>query len=279
MQALKLIEQVRPDAVISMGGFTAAPVILSASRRGIACFTHQLDLEPGFANRLIVRRCGMVTTSFEYAQRPFGRRVDDEPCPTPVRYALAHLPSRDRAARRFDLSAHRPVVLVYGGGQGAQALNELVERHASEWLEWTQLLHVTGIAKGRLARRRIKGYVTRELLDEDEMRAAHALADLEIIRGGIGSLSEVAALKKAAIVLPIPNSHQEANAQAFEAQGAVVICDQGQPQVDQDVLSTARLLMDDAKERKHMGERAHAFFTTDNGAELARRILLELKRA
>lgn len=271
--ARRLLQEIHPDGVVSMGGFTALPIVQAAVQRGIPCFTHQLDYEPGLTNRLIARHCVSVTTSFEYERRPFSDHVCDEPIATPVRYEARHLPARSEAARRFGLNPRRPVVLVYGGGQGAQALNEHVERNLKTWLTFTQILHITGPGKGNGLRKLPEGYVSHALLDTKDMLYAHALADLEITRGGIGTLSEIAALQKAAFVVPMPDSHQEANASAFEERGAVLVFDQRTSSFDNDLISSAQLLLEDEKERKAMGTRANTFFQTDTGEALAERIL------
>lgn len=275
----RLLHTLRPEAVVSAGGFTATPVIQGAAKMGVPCFAHQLDLEPGLSNRLVARLCVSVTTSFEYATRPFGDRVCDEPLPTPVRYRLKDSPSRSRAARAFGFDPHAPIVLVYGGGQGAQVLNDALESRLQEWLAFTQVLHLTGHGKAdHLKTRERRGYVVRSLLNDREMELAHAAADVEIVRGGIGGLSEIAALKKAAIIVPIPESHQEANARAFEEQGAALVFDQRHATFAEDLLSAARLLLHDRKEREAMGERAHRFFSTGDGTAFAKRILQELHR-
>ncbi len=279
-EARRLLETVRPDAVVSAGGFTATPIIQQAAKMGVPCFVHQLDLEPGLANRLVAPLCVSVTTSFEYEVRPFGERVCDEPMPTPVRYVLEGLPSRANAARAFGLDPAKSIVCIYGGGQGAQALNEMIEQTRETWLTFTQVIHLTGRGKAEHLHRVVRpGYVVRAVLDAQEMREAHAAADVEIIRGGMGSLSEVAALKKAAVVVPMPDSHQETNARAFEEQGGVLVFDQCSPTCAEDVLSSARLLLRDHKECKAMGTRAHRFFPTDDGTAFAERILKHLSRS
>lgn len=279
-EANRLLDSLAPQAVVSAGGFTATPLIQSAAKRGVPCCIHQLDLEPGLSNRLVASLCVSVTTSFEYAKRPFGEKVCDEPLPTPVRYTWKGVSSRTVAAKAFGLDPARPIVLVYGGGQGAQALNEMLEKTRSAWLSFTQIIHVTGLGKSEKAKKRSHtGYVVRSLLDDEQMRLAHLAADVEIVRGGIGSLSEIAALKKAAIVVPMPDSHQEANAKAFEEQGAVLVFDQRSSTFSDDLLSTARLLLSDAGEREAMGARAHTFFATDDGSALATRILREARRS
>jgi len=89
---------------------------------------------------------------------------------------------------------------------------------------------------------------------------------------GIGTLSEVAALKKPVILIPLPSAHQEANARAFEEQGAALVIQQG-PSMDQELVQTAETLLADRSAQKMLGEQAHTFFLTDDGTELAKRIL------
>lgn len=278
-EARRLLEEIRPDAVVSVGGFTATPIIRRAAAMGIPCFAHQLDFEPGLSNRLTARVCASVTTSFSYEKRPFGEGVCDEPLATPVRYTLKNIPARSMAAEAFDLDPKRPIVLVYGGGQGAQALNDVIARTLETWLPFTQVIHVTGQGKSHGSKTDVRrGYIVRALLGEREMGFAHAAADVEIVRGGIGTLSEIAALKKAAIVVPMPGSHQEANAHAFEERGSVVVFDQRSATFADDLLSATKLLLGDPKERQAMGGRAHQFFPTDDGTAFAKRILRELRR-
>lgn len=275
--ARQLVERLKPDAIVTVGGFTAVPVIQVAAAKRIPCFAHQLDLEPGLANRLIAERCISVTTSFEYEKRPFGERVSDEPLTTPMRYAHVALPTREVAAKTFGLNPHQSIVCVYGGGQGAHALNTFVERTLDSWLRFTQIIHITGQGKDtHLQQRQRKGYVVRTLLSSEEMGYAHAAADLEIARAGIGTLSEIAGLKKAAFIVPMPDTHQEANARAFEERGAAIVFDQVSSTFDEDVVSSAKLLLHDRSERHAMGERANTFFPTDDGTAFAKRILHHL---
>lgn len=274
-RAKKIVKKLHPDAVVTAGGFTAVPVVMVASAMGIPCLTHQLDLVPGLANKRMARRCASVTTSFEYERGPFGDSVCDERIATPTRFSMDQLPSRTKAAKTFGLDVSRPIVWIWGGGTGAQALNEMVERTLERWLAFTQVIHVTGQGKG--IKKDGHGYVQKTFL-KNEMADAYAAADLVICRAGIGSLSELSALKKAMMLVPLPESHQEANATAFEERGAAVVASQKKSSFDEDILETAKLLLADERERHAMGERANVFFPTDDGRMLAERILLCLKQ-
>lgn len=264
-----MIEKTMPDAVVSVGGFTAVPVIRAASKRGIPCFIHQLDVVPTWSNRLIERRCASRTSSF--IQKGYDR------FPTPVRFQPSDMPSREAGVSSFGLDSARPVTLVFGGGQGAKALNEAIHVRLEAWLKNTQLIHVTGRNKMEGIESR-SGYVVRELLDAEAMRNAYAAADVVVTRAGIGALSEIASLSKAAVVVPIPQSHQVANAMAFASAQAALFVTQTQPSFAEILRQQTVDLLADADRARKMGEAAHTFFETDDGTALALRIIEKIPR-
>jgi UDP-N-acetylglucosamine--N-acetylmuramyl-(pentapeptide) pyrophosphoryl-undecaprenol N-acetylglucosamine transferase len=275
-----LVKHLKPDAIVTAGGYTAVPLVLAAAKKGIPCLTHQLDLVPGLSNRLIAKKCVSVTTSFEYREPPFGEWVSDEPMPTPVRFSLSDLPSRSEALQTFKLHSTHPVVLIFGGGTGARALNEMVARSLSRWPDAVQLIHVTGkgrdvdVADGPGKR---SGYLKKESLDAREMLHAYAAADLIISRAGIGALSEMAALKKAAIIVPLPGSQQEANAKALEEKGAVMVMDQTKSTFAEELLAAVGLALADKELMAGLGETLHHVFPTDDGSALAKRVMDVIK--
>lgn len=268
----KILEAHKPDTVVSAGGFTATPLMIEAVRRGIPCVIHQLDLKPGLSNRRVARFCASVTTSFEYERPPFSSWVVDERIATPTRFRADELPSHAMAAKHFGLDPKKPIVLVFGGGTGALPLNEHVRRMKKQWLTLTQVIHLTG--KGKDAGfKSDKGYVVRDLL-VDDMAMAYAAADLVVARAGFATLSEMtAALSIPTIAVPLPGTEQEGNAQAFEERGGLVVVEQSHPRFDDELLSAAKLMLSDADIRREMGEQAHEFLPTDDGTELAKRIL------
>lgn len=273
----KKLDELKPDVIVTVGGYTAVPVVYAASKRGIPCATHQLDLLPGLANRKIAPLCESVTTSFEYERAPFDGYISDERIATPSRFSLEHLPSRAKAARHFDLDPKKPILLVFGGGTGAQALNRWVDDMRKKLLSFTQIIHLTGRGKNPGWKSQ-SGYFVTELLT-NEMCEAYAAADLVISRAGFATLSEMTAgLKKATIVVPLPGTEQELNARAFEERASVVIVPQDRENFADELLETARLLLQDKDERLAMGERAHAFMPVDDGSSLAKRVLSILKK-
>lgn len=267
----------KPDVVVTAGGFTGVPVVREASKLGIPCVMHQLDVVPGLSNKAIVKRCQSVTISFPYERPPFGS-VSTIRVPTPARFRSADLPSKAQGAAFFHLDAQKPIVFIVGGGTGAQALNEAIDARFKSWNSFAQLIHVTG--KGKLGGRVDRaGYVVREFLDADAMRHAYAAADLVVTRAGIGALSETAALSKAAMIVPIPGNQQEENAKAFHRAKAGLYVKQDQEDFAGMLPKLAKHLLADRAELERLGNAAHEFLPTDDGSGLAERIVSVVGRS
>ncbi len=280
-EARRLIRELKPSAVVSVGGFTAVPMVMVASSMGIPCVTHQLDVQPGLSNRQIASRCVSVTTSFAYNRPPFGRGVKTRVIATPTRFSARDLPSREEGCAVFEFDPARPVLLVFGGGTGAQPLNEWMERAAPSLIRSTQILHVTGSHKLTTelerAARSFCGYHVVSFLQE-EMLHAYAAADVIVCRGGLGSFSEMATFKKSALIVPIPHSHQEINAQRFQESDAAEIVSQLDPQFDDVMHQRIEKLLNQPRRRAQLGKHAHELLPTDDGTALAKQVLDAMNR-
>jgi len=266
--ARRLIEAEKPDVVVTAGGYSGVPIIREAARRGIACALHQLDYEPGLSNRLVANYCRSVTTSFRYSYPPFGVSVLSEEIETPCRFAGVEQPISEEARKKFGIDSDRRVILVIGGGTGALVINQALADILDALLLHADVIHSTGPGKMQMRVER-SGYHCFELLNEEQMRHAFAIADIVVARSGLGTLSELAALSKAAIVIPIPNSHQEANARAVE-RGIVWL---HQTTIGfSDAMRNAILdLLKDEARRIALGAEIHHLLPTDTGHALAER--------
>ena len=273
--AARLLDAWHPRVIIAAGGFTAVPVITEAVKRHIPCIAHQLDYTPGMSNRMAARHCRYVTTSFEYPVAPFHTHGVMYHIPTPTRFTSFDLPGQAEARESFNLNPDRPTVLLMGGGQGAQSLNDAAPRIHATLPRGTQIIHVTGKGKANAAANDTNDYVVHELLDEQGMRNAYAAADVVISRAGIGAISELAALQKAAILIPLPNSPQEENANQLG--NAVITIHQSEPDWHQHAATIATGLLADTAERVRLGRALHTAFPTDRGDTLAEIIISVLK--
>ncbi len=247
------------------------PVMREAAKRKIPCVLHQLDFTPGLSNRLVAKLCKSVTTSF--SESFVGRRTSG--VATPCRFSGMTIPDKDSGAAYFFLDHTQPIVFVVGGGTGSLALNRAMNAVKHRLPPEIQFIHQTGRGKleGMEPSRRT---VVKEFMDERDMLFAYGAADLIICRAGMGTLSELAALSKAAIVVPIPDSHQEANARAL-AEGIEIV---RQREGFEDMLeSRIRELIKDQIRRDELGRNLHQLLPTDDGTELAERWIKLIGRA
>lgn len=265
-EAAQLIAEARPAVVIAAGGFTAVPVIVEAAKHGIPCIAHQLDYHVGLSNQLVAKHCRYVTVSFSYARSPFPVNVRTYQIPTPVRFSASDIPSRDFACRYFGFDPSRPVLLVTGGGTGAKTLNNAFASIRGQLPPDLQILHLTGRGKSEGIISETPLYVVNEFLTED-MLIAYAAADLVVSRAGVGAISELAALKKAAILVPLPDSPQEANAKALR--DAVRTVRQSESLFEARLRDEIICLLGDADGRMRFGESLNGTFPTDQGQGLA----------
>lgn len=273
LQALHLSRRAlkyhQPDLIVTVGGFTAVPVVRAAARYGIPCVTHQLDRLPGLANRFLADRCARVTTSFAYARPPFGPKVITGQIATPVQFSMNELPARSQALRTLGLATTKQTILVMGGGTGALALNQLVDRNWQHWRKrgW-QVIHITGTGKEGESIVDA-GVVQKALCLPEEMRVLYAAADVLVCRAGMGTISEAVQLRKPMILVPMPASHQEANAKPFADAEAAIVLAQTDPMFDRWVEKAIQRYLRDAPFARLTVDRATNLLPTDQGEAFA----------
>ncbi|MCC6176562.1 MAG: UDP-N-acetylglucosamine--N-acetylmuramyl-(pentapeptide) pyrophosphoryl-undecaprenol N-acetylglucosamine transferase [Chloroflexi bacterium] len=252
-EAMAHVRRFRADVAFGAGGFASVPPLAAAGLLRVPVHIHQQDVIPGLANRLLVPFATEITVSLPETLSKFPW----------ARTTLRGNPVRSRilagdpveAVRRLALDAELPLVLVTGGGTGALGLNRIVAAAAPRLVEACQVLHLTGPGRG-VDRPELgsftQRYQQREFLVE-EMPHALAAASIVVTRAGLATLSELAALAKPAIIVPMPDSHQEANAWAFGRDGGAIVFDQAR--LAPEHLAAAVLgLLADAPRRRALGE-------------------------
>ncbi len=225
-QSKILLRKHRAEVVLGMGGFTSLPPIYAGKKMGLVTSLHDSNALPGKSNRLGAKWCSKILVGLE-AAGPYFPGCDVEVTGTPVRNEFRALPSRGEARKGLGLSLDQPVVLSFGGSQGARGLNTLVTEAAEilgEGVQWLQVAgrddeqRVKDLAAGR------NGHVVRGFCDD--MPAAYAASDLVISRSGGASLTELAFLGMPSILVPYPHAaddHQTHNARCFEEAGAALL--------------------------------------------------------
>lgn len=231
-QASRLLHQLKPQVIVSAGGFVSVPLVWMGRLKGIPAVIHQQDLRPGLANRLMQRHAKIITVAFESSQNDFPKSKRVEWIGNPVRDLTP-------ITHSLQLDSNFSTVLVFGGGTGAQALNQLVSK---QLCEVANVIHLTGAGKTGPNIHHPR-YHPFEFLG-NEMPEALAAADVVVCRAGLGTISELAALKKVALIIPLPSSHQEDNASWLEAHDAAVVFEQSKLDPDRLTRNVTRLLTD-----------------------------------
>jgi len=275
VQALSIARRFRPHVAFAAGGFAAVPPMIAARLVGAKTLIHQQDVEPGLANRLLVPFAHRITVSLpsSAAHFPRGRTVVTG---NPVRDEV--LAADPRAAiERLNLEPDLPLVLATGGGTGAVGLNRLVAAAAPLLVSSLQILHLTGRGRGVPSATPSDRYRAVEFL-VDEMPHALAAAAVVISRAGMGTLAELAALEKPTLVIPLPGSHQWANAHAFARLGAIEVADQAA--LTPELLAQRVLgLLDDAPRRQALGRALGASMPRNAADQIAAELISLVSQA
>ncbi len=221
-QSLYLIWQEKPDLLISAGGFVSVPLHWAGALLGVPSWIHQQDVVPGLANKLMALVADKITVTFQNSLSSYPSRKTE--LLGNMARDLGSVPVAE-AKRFFNINIDDPVIFVIGGGTGSLVLNQMVMEALPAWPKNWQVIHLVGKERPKeLAERAQHVFANYHMFDffTDEMKYAYAAADVVICRAGMGTLTELAALQKAAILLP-KEGHQEDNAKYLENQGAAIV--------------------------------------------------------
>jgi len=228
--ARELLADVRPAAVLGLGGFAAVPVVRAAAGAGVRTGLLCIDAVAGAANRHLARRAGAIFTQFERTAADLGRGgAKARLVGCPVRQALLR-GDADEGRKLWSLGGDRRTLLVAAGSQGAANINQAVAEIVPDLDElaggW-QLLHVAGPGKADELRAALAGSKMRWALLEfcERMDLAYALADVVLSRAGASTVAELTATATPAVLMPYPyhrDQHQRHNAAALVSAGAAV---------------------------------------------------------
>lgn len=264
-QATAILKQEQASVVVGFGGYVALPAYLAARRLALPVVVHEANAKPGLANRVGALFAAAVFDTVTGSLRK-ATTVG-----IPVRRALANI---DRAALRsealahFGLDADRPVLLVFGGSQGARRLNEAVEAAGAMLIaDGWQVLHAIGAKNEDQHITDLPHYRTVPFINR--MDLAYAIADAAITRAGAMTVAELAAVGVPAIFVPLPigNGEQRFNALPVVNAGGGMIVDDAACTPDR--LIEAFHPWMDPEVRRAAGAAAKATATTDSAATMA----------
>jgi len=226
LQSLFLLWQKKPDLLITAGGFVSVPLHFAAFTLGIPAWVHQQDVQVGLANKLMSYTATKITTALRDSQSYFPEHKT-EWIGNPVRDLSVNDINESR--KKFNIAEGVPVILAMGGGTGSNSINKLVIEALPAWPRDWHIIHLVGRERPRELQENATGvfpnYHVYPFLKGD-MKDAYAVADVVITRAGFASITELAALGKATILLPMSLTHQEINARLLADNKAAVVLDE-----------------------------------------------------
>jgi UDP-N-acetylglucosamine--N-acetylmuramyl-(pentapeptide) pyrophosphoryl-undecaprenol N-acetylglucosamine transferase len=282
VQALWFLLVFMPDAIFSKGGYVSVPVVLAAWIYRIPIIVHESDATPGTANQILGKLADNIVLAYPYAQNYF-EASRTAIWGNPIREdLLGGNPAEARSL--FNFSESKPVILVLGGSQGAQVINESVVRLLPKILSRAQVVHQTGETDFentvRLAgeygfKAGHGGYYPVAFMDSSMMRNAYALADLIISRAAATSISEISASKKASILVPLENSandHQRMNAYEIAKMGGAIVLEE--TNLGKNIFwEKIEELLSEGEMRSAMAKKAETFYHPNAAENIANGII------
>lgn len=221
-----------PDLIFSKGGYGSIPTVIAGHLLGVPVFMHESDIVPGMANRLLGKFAMEIFVSFprtEYLSPKKMILVGN-----PIRREILE-GSKEKAKEIFKLSGEKPVILILGGSQGAQRINDVVLVTLPEMLKEFEVIHQVGMRDFERMKKETNVIIPEELkrfyhifsfLNEEQLKHAYAVCELVVGRSGSGTIFEISALGKPSILIPLPEAaqnHQLKNAYAFAQNGATMV--------------------------------------------------------
>jgi UDP-N-acetylglucosamine--N-acetylmuramyl-(pentapeptide) pyrophosphoryl-undecaprenol N-acetylglucosamine transferase len=222
--AWRIVSARRPDVVIGVGGYSSGPVVMVAAVRGVPTMLLEQNAVPGLTNRLVAPFVKAAAVTFEATQAFFGSKAFVSGNPVrPEFFATAGITQESA----IDEQTSGVQVLVFGGSQGAHAINVAMVEAAAQLAQHPNLhlTHQTGERDVEMVR---TGYRAAGIQADVQpffydMGRQHGQAQVVVSRAGATTLAEITAAGKAAILVPLPTAtddHQRKNAEALATAGA-----------------------------------------------------------
>ena len=279
-----------PDLVFSKGGYGSLGPAFNCWLLRTPVVLHEADVSPGLTNRLISRLVSKIIVSFPVMQTEYFSEKKMISLGNPIRIELLD-GSKERAGDLFGITGQKPVILIMGGSQGAQKINDTILEVLSQILSEFEIIHQTGEKNFEQVKKESVVVIPQDLsrfyhpvgfLKEIELRDAYAAADVFISRAGSGSIFEIAALGKPSILVPLSlaaQDHQVKNAYAYldASKGATIVIEESNL-TSHFLLEKIKYLFAMPGELERMSKAAKAFAKPDSGRLIAEYIMNYFKK-
>ena len=281
VQALWHLLWFMPEAIFSKGGCATLPVVIAGWLYHIPILIHESDANPGMANSVLAKLVSRVAVSYPSAESYF-HSEQVVVTGSPLRENI-NKGNKENAQKMFSLLESKKTIFVWGGSQGAKAINDKILEVLPELLPNYQIIHQTGEknfeeVKKRAGELGIKigrdGYHILSFIGE-ELKDILAVTDLVISRAGSSSISEIAANGKPAIIIPIENSandHQRMNAYSIAKIGGCVVLEESNLG-EHMLLGKINEIMNNEELRNKLIQNIKSFYHPDAADRIAEGIL------
>jgi len=286
LQSLFYIFFISPDVIFSKGGYGSLPVVLVGWLFLTPIFLHESDVVPGLANRIASRFALEIFVSFPVEKTRYFPVKKMLLVGNPIRKEILE-GKREKAKTLFNITGEKPVIMVLGGSQGSQRINDVLMIILSQLLEKFELIHQTGEKNFQEIQKETQIILNKELLryyhplaflNEEELKHAYLISDLICSRAGAGAIFEIAGLGKPSILIPLSESaqnHQIENAYAYSEAGACLVLEEINL-TPHFFLERIEYLFSQPQKLKEMSQAAESFAKPEAGRIIAEYLLTYL---
>lgn len=236
-EAKKIIKEFKPDIVIGTGGFICGPVLMAARRYKVPTIIHESNAFPGIATKLLSNKANTILVGFKDTIKRLKKPNRVVITGTPTKTTKINLSSKqkEQLVKELELDLNLPIVLVFGGSQGAKSINSaLVEIIKNKMNENYQIIWASGTKQYEIIRDDLEVLKTNIHKIKNvkilpyiyNMEEIMNLADIIVARSGAMTITEISITGKPAILIPFPfaaENHQEYNARVLADVGAAKI--------------------------------------------------------
>ena len=283
LKSVWLVYSEMPDVIFGKGGYASFPVLFAARILRIPTMLHESDSVPGRVNRWGSKFAKKIAISFPETAKYFPK---DKTAltGTPVRKSIIGF-TQEEGREIFNVEPNVPVILVLGGSQGSQKINDVITLIAPEIVKKWQIIHQCGKKNFKETQGRAQVALENSIfknryhlypyLNDADLRNASSVSDLIISRAGGTAIYEIAAWKLPSIIIPIRKSaqnHQRENAYAYSQTGAADVIEEENltPHV---LLSEIERIISDEEKKKKMKQAAKEFSKTEAARKIAQEII------
>jgi UDP-N-acetylglucosamine--N-acetylmuramyl-(pentapeptide) pyrophosphoryl-undecaprenol N-acetylglucosamine transferase len=219
-KASRILKRFRADIAIGTGGYASGPLLYMASRKKIPALIHEQNSYPGITNKILGKSANRICVSYDGMTKYFPQEKIVV-TGNPIRREILHIKaSKEESLKFFDLESNMPVLLIFGGSQGAKRINEVIAEQLDHLLDaGMQIIWQTGSLTYEMVQEKVNKSAQSKHVKVhkfiNRMDLAYTACDLIISRAGAIAIAEIIAVKKPAVFVPLPTSaedHQTKNA-------------------------------------------------------------------